>query len=55
MKQPRYQGCGPLPDTVIDAACAGDAQAVDCVLRHYDAYINKLCVRKLIDDNDKAH
>ena len=55
MKQPRYQGYGPLSDTVIDAACAGDAQAIDCVLRHYDGYINKLCVRKFIDGNDKAH
>ena len=36
MKQPSYKGYVPLPDAIIDAACAGDAEAIDRVLRHYD-------------------
>lgn len=55
MKQPRYQGYGPLPDTVIDAACAGDAGAMEQVLRYYDGYINKLCTRTLYDDYGQPH
>ena len=39
----------PLPDFVIDAACAGNAEAVERVLQHYDGYINKLCTRTLYD------
>ena len=38
-----------MSDAVIDAACAGDVDAIDRILRHYDGYINKLCVRKYID------
>lgn len=49
MKQPSYKGFAPLSDAVIDAACAGDVDAIDRILRHYDGYINKLCVRKYID------
>ena len=44
MKQSSYKGKSPLPDFVIDAACAGNAEAVERVLQHYDGYINKLCV-----------
>ena len=43
MKQSSYKGKSPLPDFVIDAACAGNAEAVERVLQHYDGYINKLC------------
>ena len=42
MKQSSYKGRPPLPDFVIDAACAGDVAAVERVLRYYDGYINKL-------------
>ena len=42
MKQSSYKGKSPLPDFVIDAACAGNAEAVERVLQHYDGYINKL-------------
>ena len=42
MKQPSYKGFAPLSDAVIDAACAGDVDAIDRILRHYDGYINKL-------------
>ena len=44
MKQSSYKGKSPLPDFVIDAACAGNAEAVERVLQHYDGYINKLCI-----------
>lgn len=47
MKQSSYKGKSPLPDFVIDAACAGNAEAVERVLQHYDGYINKLCTRTL--------
>ena len=39
MKQSSYKGKSPLPDFVIDAACAGNAEAVERVLQHYDGYI----------------
>ena len=35
MKQSSYKGKSPLPDFVIDAACAGNAEAVERVLQHY--------------------
>ena len=50
MKQSSYKGKSPLPDFVIDAACAGNAEAVERVLQHYDGYINKLCTRTLYDE-----
>lgn len=55
MKQSSYKGKSPLPDFVIDAACAGDAEAIDRVLRHYDGYINKLCIRKVIGSDSRTH
>ena len=55
MKQPSYKGYGPLPDAIIDAACAGDAEAIDRELRHYDGYINKLCIRKVIGSDSRTH
>ena len=39
MKQSSYKGKSPLPDFVIDAACAGNAEAVERVLQHYDGYM----------------
>ena len=55
MKQSSYKGKSPLPDFVIDAACAGNAEAVERVLQHYDGYINKLCTRTLYDDCGQLH
>ena len=55
MKQPIFKGREPLPDSVIDAACAGDAEAVERVLRYYEGYINKLCTRTLYDANGQPH
>lgn len=49
MKNPNYKGIELLPLSVIEAARAGDAQAVDSVLRYYEGYINKLCTRTLYD------
>ncbi len=48
MKQTRYKE--PLPLAVIEAARAGDAGAMEQVLRYYNGYINKLCIRTLYDD-----
>ena len=55
MKQCSYKGKSPLPDFVIDAACAGNAEAVERVLQHYDGYINKLCTRTLYDGSGQPH
>ena len=54
MKQSSYKGRSPLPDAVIDAACAGDATAIDHILRHYDKYINKLCTRTLYEKDGSS-
>lgn len=51
MKQPTFNGRELLPLSVIEAACAGDAEAVEYVLRYYDSYMNKLCTRTLYDEN----
>ena len=40
MKQSSYKGKSPLPDFVIDAACAGNAEAVERVLQHYDGSVS---------------
>ena len=53
MKQNKYKE--PLPLAVIEAARAGDAGAMEQVLRYYDGYINKLCTRMLYDNYDKPH
>ena len=50
MKQPTCKGRELLPLSVIDAAKSGNADAIDCVLRYYEGYINKLCTRTLYDD-----
>ena len=42
-------------ELVIDAACAGNAEAVERVLQHYDGYINKLCTRTLYDGSGQPH
>ena len=41
---------GRFPMPVIEAARAGDAEAVERVLRYYEGYINKLCTRTLYDE-----
>lgn len=48
MKNPNYKGIELLPLSVIEAARAGDAEAVERVLRYYEGYINKLCTRTLL-------
>ena len=42
MSEPDYKGRALLPMPVIEAARAGDAEAVEQVLRYYEGYINKL-------------
>ena len=45
MKQPTFNGRELLPLSVMEAAHAGDAIAMEQVLRYYDCYINKLCTQ----------
>ena len=55
MKNPNYKGIELLPLSVIEAARAGDAEAVERVLRYYEGYINKLCTRTLYDESGQPH
>lgn len=55
MKSPNYKGIELLPLSVIEAARAGDAEAVERVLRYYEGYINKLCTRTLCDEYGQPH
>ena len=41
MSEPDYKGRALLPMPVIEAARAGDAEAVECVLRYYDRCLNR--------------
>ena len=41
--------------SVIEAARAGEADAMEQILQHYDAYINKLCLRTMVDDSGQTH
>ena len=47
MNNTNYKGIELLPLSVIEAARAGDAEAVERVLRYYSGYMNKLCTRTL--------
>ena len=49
------KGRALLPMPVIEAARAGDAEAVERVLRYYEGYINKLCTRTLYDGSGQPH
>lgn len=44
MKQSSYKGKSPLPDFVIDAACAGNAEAVEAVSCSIMTAISISCV-----------
>ena len=55
MKNPNYKGIELLPLSVIEAARAGDAGAVERVLQYYSGYMNKLCTRTLYDENGYPH
>ena len=50
MKRPHHKVRELLPLSVIHAAQAGDAEAMEQILRYYGGYINKLCTRKLYDE-----
>ena len=54
MNNPNYKGIELLPLSVIEAARAGDAEAVERVLRYYSGYM-KLCTRTLYDDYGHPH
>ena len=45
----------PPPLSVIKAARAGEADAMEQILQHYDAYINKLCLRTRVDESGQPH
>lgn len=41
--------------SVIEAARAGVADAMEQILQHHDTYINKLCLRTMVDENGQPH
>ena len=55
MMNPSYKGRALLPMPVIEAARAGDAGAVEQVLRYYEGYINKLCTRTVYNESGCPH
>lgn len=55
MKQPTFNGKVLLPMDVIETARAGDPLALECILRYYDRYINKICTRTLYDKDGLPH
>ena len=55
MKQPTFCGRELLPLSVTEAARAGDPLAVECILRYYEGYIDKLCTRTLYDLDSSPH
>ena len=55
MSEPDYKGRALLSMPVIEAARAGDAEAVERVLRYYEGYVNKLCTRMLYDEYGYPH
>ena len=52
MKQPDFNSRVLLQVDVIEAARAGDPLALKRVLRYYDHYINKICMRPLYGEDD---
>ena len=50
MRRSKHKGKELPPLSVIHAAQAGDAEAMDYILRHYGGYINKLSTRKFHDE-----
>ena len=51
MTEPIHKGKDLPPVWVIHAASGGDSEAMEQVLRYYEDYINKLCIRTLYDSN----
>ena len=45
----------PPPLSIIEAARSGKADAIEQILQHYDGYINKLCLRTIIDESGQPH
>ncbi|MCD7717281.1 MAG: helix-turn-helix domain-containing protein [Lachnospiraceae bacterium] len=56
MKKTKRKRSVDLPSyEVIKAASAGDAEAMDAVLKHYEGYITKLCLRVGYDEYGRPH
>ena len=55
MKEPTFNGRELLPLSVMEAAHAGDAMAMEQVLRYYDDYMSRLCTCTLYDKDGIPH
>lgn len=55
MSDNKHKARALLPLPIIRKAQTGDIQAVNQVLEHYQGYINKLCTRRLCEENGEYH
>lgn len=57
MRRTKKQKCTAdlLPFHIIEAASAGDIEAIQVVLKHYESYIRALSIRKMFDESGHVH
>ena len=57
MRRTKEQKCTAdlLPFHIIEAASAGDIEAIQVVLKHYESYIRALSIRKMFDESGHVH
>lgn len=46
---------GLLPFHIIKAATAGDVEAIEVVLKHYESHITDLSTRKMVDKSGQVY
>jgi len=54
-RNPTKAASSLLPFVTIEAAAAGDVDAINAVLSHYERYISALATRTLYDENGNPH
>lgn len=55
MKKHEYQNTSLLPFPVIRMAADGNVDAVNAVLKHYEAYLAALSTKQLYDEYGNPH
>lgn len=55
MRKHRFKHNGLLPFPVINLAAAGNIDAINAVLKHYEGYIAALATKRLYDENGNLH
>jgi hypothetical protein len=54
-KNPSKAAVSLLPYSTIEAASAGNVDAINAVLKHFERYITALSTRTLYDENGVPH